>query len=509
MSSVTVHYVPRILTPGVTPGIDQVDSPSKQWADMMDHWRLIEDLMGGTLSMREAGTLWLPLEPKEQVKQYNRRLSRAILFNGLRDAINKITSKPFTKETTTKGKLPVQLENMPFDIDRKGSTITSFAKKLTFDAAKYGLSHFYVDFPSTSGKQTLGDETFGNVRPYFTHVSAVQVIGHKSVMSDSGERLLTQVRVKETFEEAVGEFAVEEVSRIRVFEPGLVRTYEKRSKDRNYIPVGEREITIGGKRANFIPFVTVYFNETGFMTARPPYEDLAWLNLAHWQSNADHRNYLRFVRIGTMFGKGFSPAEIDKGIVISPNGLVTSTNENASLEYVEHKGTAYDAGKDDLAHLEQLMETLGTQPLLEGSAKSSATGKMIDENERSSQGQSWIRNVENALEEGFLIAHKYVKADVDPEFAVDVYNDFNISMTGRDDVSTLLEMRDPTNPQISHETLISELIRRAVLSDDVNAGVELERIAKETLVLAGGGGDNNPDDTIVDDEVETDAVVGE
>ena len=39
--------------------------------------------------------------------------------------------------------------------------------------------------------------------------------------------------------------------------------------------------------------------------------DLAWLNLAHWQSASDQRHILHVARVPFLFGRGLSEGEID------------------------------------------------------------------------------------------------------------------------------------------------------------------------------------------------------
>ena len=63
----------------------------------------------------------------------------------------------------------------------------------------------------------------------------------------------------------------------------------------------------------------------GFMTAHPPLMDLAWLNLAHWQSASDQRHILHVARVPILFGRNLTLPE--DGLALGPNRLATGEGE--------------------------------------------------------------------------------------------------------------------------------------------------------------------------------------
>ena len=461
---------------------DAVESPSQDWVDMAARWELPLDLLGGTLRMRAAAQRWLPMEPKETWQGYNIRLSRAVLHDGLSNAINRILSKPFSREVVTKGEVAPQIEAMFNDVDLKGANITQFARQCMRDALIHGKTHFLVEYPKTGGSQTLAAERDGRIRPYFLHTPASTVIAWRSAIDPTtGEEYPVHIRVRDEIQRPLGAYGTERVHRVRVYEPGLYREYQRAVAEREYTLVDETTVLIDGRPMTRIPFVTVYFEHDGFFLSKPPLEPLAWTNLAHWQSSADQRNALRFARIGILLARGFTNEETEKGFTIAPNMAVVTTNPNADLKYVEHTGAAIQAGERDLDHLERLMEIQGVSPLVERSADGTATGKSIDEKTNNSQAQMWVRSLELGLVEGFSWAHAFTKEQMPEDFAIDIFNDFALSVHSDNDISKLIEMRNPMSPQISHATFINEVKRRGTLSDDVDAEKEYEAIQSENL----------------------------
>jgi hypothetical protein len=115
---------------------------------------------------------------------------------------------------------------------------------------------------------------------------------------------------------------------------------------------------------------------TGFMKARPPLIDLAWLNLAHWQSSSDQRHILHVARVPILFARALQVA--DGQMEIGPNRLVSADDPAADLRFVEHSGAAIAAGRQDLVDLEDRMAVLGLDMLRHQPGDVTATARAID-----------------------------------------------------------------------------------------------------------------------------------
>ena len=69
-----------------------------------------------------------------------------------------------------------------------------------------------------------------------------------------------------------------------------------------------------------VPVVECAVDADYAMRARPPLLDLAWLNLAHWQSSSDQRHILHIARVPILFARGMDTAESQ--IDIGPNRII-------------------------------------------------------------------------------------------------------------------------------------------------------------------------------------------
>ena len=445
-----------------------------QYDEMTEKWDMFHDLLGGTFVMRKAERTWLPQEPSEENNAYKNRLARSTLYNAVGNTITRLVSKPYSRAITVRGTVPDKLAKMEDDVDRKGTNLTQFGKEIFTAGVTYGLTHILVDYPETTGEETLQDEKDKELRPVFVHVKPPDLLAWTVARLSNGKRIVTQVRIRE-YRSQVDGYEDEQVEYIRVLRINdwELWRYDKEVKD--YVMEKSGTHTFGR-----VPIYTYNPNPSGFMMAEPPLEDLAHLNIAHWQSLSDQRNILRFARCGILFAKGFQEEEAN-GIVISPTSIVKCTNEQGELKFVEHSGAAIAAGEKDIERLEQRMEVLGLQPLIERTAQSTATGKAIDESRTHTDIQAWIRGEENALVEAFRLAAEWVKTELAEDFSIDVYNEFSIGL-GAADTETLIKLRGAR--EITQTTLLDEMKRRGVLSEAVDVESEIELLDVEALDAA-------------------------
>ena len=458
---------------------DKVDALSIDYERMAEKWELLHALLGGTDAMRAGKEQWLVREPRESPESYRNRLSRSFLYNAYRDTVEKLVSKPFSRPVTVQGFLPERLEAMVSDMDLNGRDLTQFARDVFTSGVTYGCSHILVDFPQFSPTATLADERASGVQPVFVHIKPTQVIGWRSETAENGKQVLTQVRIHEVKVEGNGQYSDKEVDYIRVYTPQDWQLWRRDSEndEDEYTLVDEGVHSFGE-----IPMASYYISRSGVLTANPPLEDLAFMNLAHWQSMSDQRNILRFARVGLLFAAGFSEEEMEEGLTIGPNQLIRSTNADAKVSYVEHNGHAIQSGQEDLDKLEDRMKVLGLQPLMQRSGNQTATGRALDESRTHTAIQAWIRALENTLRQAFEIAAKWVKLELPEDFALDINNDFGLSERATDDIKSLIEMRNTS--QISGETFLREVKRRGLLSENVDIESELEAVESEGPPLA-------------------------
>ena len=387
-----------------------VNSPSLAYQAMKERWALPLALMGGTAMMRAAGKTYLPQEPKESDEAYQVRLHRTILYNMYKRTIQSLKGQAFIKPVVVTN-VPKELEGMEFNFDGTGRSITEVGADLFEDCLVFGLSHGIVDMP-TAGEdiKTLHDFREAGIKPYFSRVSPVSLIGWQENY-DRGYPVLSQMRMVETSieESEIDPWDEVEVHRVRVYYPDRVEIYKSnigQDKTETWELEDVIDYTLG-----FIPVVTAYAEKEAFMTAKPTLEDLAWVNLAHWQSQSDQRNILHIARVPFILASGFPEGELE-GLEIGANRIISTTDKDAKMKFIEHTGSAILAGRNDLIDLERQAGTLGADLVMTKSvARQTATARVIDQSESLSVIQLSLRSIERMLEKAYEIAGQWLGVD--------------------------------------------------------------------------------------------------
>jgi hypothetical protein len=470
------------------------DATTPDYDAMWQRWRLVRDLLGGTLAMRAAQTDWLPKEEKETHPDYLKRLNRSVLYGAFEDTVETLSGKPFIRPVVVSADddLSEQMYALVENTDMTGQNITTFARQAFTSAVSYGLVHILVDYPRTRGDESMAEERTAGYRPWFVMIEAPDLLYWSVDYDQYGRPRLDKIRFREVrpIEDPDDPYRVENQAVIREYTRTDWRVYTETEK-------GEWTVLPGDEGTHTfpdgVPVVTYYTNRSGYMTATPPLEKLAWTNLAHWQSDSDQRNILRFARLGFVFGAGISNADLEaQEFVIAPNRFLHSENPDAKVGYVEHSGKAIESGQRDLERLEERMEVLGLQPLLRRVSQSTATGQAINEGRASCDLQAWVRDLEGALEAAFEMATKWnpqALGELPAGFSVDIFTEF-VVLNNSSDLAGLLQAR--RERVISLPTTIDEIKRRGILSEALSTEDEVEAVESEGMPLDGIEPDDDP-----------------
>lgn len=439
-------------------------------------WDLIMDLNGGTKAMRRAAEKWMPREPGEEPDLYKIRLSRAVLFNNYKDTVDGLADRPFMKPVAIKGELPPRVAKM-FSVKDKGIDLHLFARAALRMAVDYGRAHVLVDYPLLAEGDSRKDEIEKGDFP------RLKVLNTPAVFFWDEDEItgeLREIRWREKCTKKVGEYGDRCYDVIWRMTTTMWQRWERPEQPKDE----EKDFVLesfGDNQLGMIPIVTLSLGESSF-DSEPPLLDLAYVNLAHWQSLSDQRNALRFARLGILFGSGFTKEDLAAQVTLGPSQMIRSTNELAKLEFVEHSGSAMAIGFKDIELLSAQMETLGQQPLIEKSAQQSATGKEIDEARSVGTLQSWVRLCEVFLRQICLTAAKWTKETVAEDVRFDIFSDFGMSRRSGEDQNILNAMRG--RGDLSLPTYLREMRRRGTISELTDIESEVKATESERAALA-------------------------
>lgn len=458
---------------------------SFEWDDMIDNWVQTETLLGGTEAMRAAGRLYLPQHEEETDFNYNERLNTNVLFNVMEMTLDSFVGRPFSEPVQLSDDMPEEIREMTDDIDLQGNNISTFCREWFREGIAKGFAHVLIDMPrlSTEDKEfrTLEDARREGRRPYWTLIKPENLIfaEAKFVNTPFGtHEVYTHVRIRQEIVERQG-FAQTVTEQILVLEPGLFEVWQKVRPVKKKKPEW-RMVESGETGLDFIPLVTYYSNRKSFLLSKPPLDDLAFMNIRHWQSNSDQINVLTVARFPMLAVAG---ATDQSGTMmrIGPRQLLGTKDANGRFYYVEHTGASINAGKEDLDKLEEQMGSYGAEFLKRKPGNETATGRALDSAEAMSPLQDmtvrFIDSMNNALKfTGAWINQPQVGTAL-------ITTDFGPEEIEEADTGFLARLREKRD--ISRLAVIEEAKRRGIISEDYDPEADLRQLELEVELLEG------------------------
>ena len=485
----------------------EVGIPSPEYDEMAASWDLPDALLGGSRAMRNQR--WLPKNPGESHRQWIERARRTVLFNAYRDALRTAQSRPFSRPVSIDftAQKPPQLSRFLTRTDAEGNDLTSFERRVAFDAYHRGVAHVLVDMPPQNPARTLADD--GHTGPYQCLISAVDLIGWNEGRDAYYNKFLEEIRFVERRWEDNGQYGQAVMEFVRVIridgtwelwrpvaeDHKQTRRSQKYSEDPNSDTEPRRlsatawmleDSGVSTYRGDQIPLDTFYANRTGFMTGRPAFEELAWVNLQHYQRDSGLNQILSVLDCPILFKKGFDEtiddlADGSSQVVAGPNSSVSAEAEHADMKYVEHSGSAVGKSMEQISKLEDRMERYGLRPLQMRVQSATATGQAISENRASSDVQEWAIAQKQSLERRLQIAGRWVGLELTTDdFEVNLFTDFDaVSASSTADFESLKDIWKEGG--LTDEALLLEAKRRAMVSPAFDPIVEAEeaRAAKD------------------------------
>ena len=418
------------------------DSPFNRTAavlNMMKGWEIMKAVSRGTEYLRENSEAFLPLEPREDYTAYLSRVNRAVFSpytqRLVRAAAGLIMRKPIALEGD-----PYWREVFARDVDGCGSDLDEFARRLVICSLTYGHANVLIDFPAPTEIRSLAEERALGRRPYWVEVDPYDVYGWR-LDREAAYGTLTQVRIHEQAIVPDGKFGEKVYDQIRVIYPGRYEIYRQRNEQK---PLGHgfaeplnnstdyELIDSGTYSLNQIPLVTTYSNKVDTLVSRPPLLDVAYLNLAHFQRQADLIHSLHIASQPMLVLEGWD--DQTKDMAVSVNYAI-ATQPGNKVYYVEPASSAFEAQSNEIRELQQQMATLGISTLSQQKfVAESADARRLDRVDTNSMLSMVSMDLEQTLQGAFNLAASYLQLEP-PE--VKISRDFDIDRLIGQDITAL------------------------------------------------------------------------
>lgn len=447
------------------------NSISADFTALKAKMKIIDDLLGGTQKMRQAGQTYLYKMKMEEEESYKNRLGRSTLYPALRETLSQMLGRVFFNPINVEN-VHKQIEPLFDDIDLEGNNLDVFASRWFYASLAYGVSYCLVDFMRIENARSLAEEKAQNARPYLVHIKPQQVLGFKTAKI-RGKTAFTQFRYKESVTEDDGEFGTKQVDYIYVYEIGRVRKYKETESGAEL--VADMQITAQNVPLAFVPIVPFITKPTDVWgMGEPPLMELAYLNIKHWQSQSDQDNILNIARVPLL--AIFSDTEI-RSLEIGASAI--SLPKESTMQFIEHSGSSIDAGLTSLKELEDQMKTAGAK-LLTKTALAMTDSQAKDEaGKEISQLRYYANKFEDALDLAFEYIGHWLGIGVDEVGTSQISGNIDNDLDPNASMATIIQLRNAG--VISNHSTFEEAKRRGLLSDSAKWEDEQARLQAEGL----------------------------
>ena len=261
-----------------------VHLPTAEMVELTKKTKIIDDLLGGTATMRKAAQTYLFQMEMEEPDSYRKRLERSTRYPALSETLSQMTGRVFFNPIDV-ADVTETVQALFDDVDLVGNNLDVFASRWFYSALAYGCSFALIDFTRVEAVKSRAEEKALNARPYWVHIKPHQVLGIKTARVN-GKQAITQFRyvVNEQVED--GEFGVKTVKHVYVYEIGKVRKFSEAEGEFRF--ESELQLTAQNRPLDFVPVVPFITKRNELTHAiEPPLMELAYLNVKHWQKQID------------------------------------------------------------------------------------------------------------------------------------------------------------------------------------------------------------------------------
>ena len=457
-------------------------------AMMVPYWDEVSAILEGKNAIEEGRETYLPKFPDETDKDYDFRLKVGKFTNIYRDTVEGLATKPFQDEisliSSTSSEIPEEVRKFVEDVDGCGNNLTTFAALTFFNGINYALDWIFVDYPTVENPYsvTMAEAKEKNIKPYWRHILAKNVLEVKTTMIGSKE-VITYFRCQEP---GFGDERIKVREFMKNYNTGLIdwflweEFYDQTDHKSKFVLVDSGTMSI-----DFIPMVpfTTGRRDGKSFKFYPAMKDAADLQITLYQ-NESALEYIKILACYPMLatdgikpkmGPDGKPAKVGVGPGRVLYGVAMDNGMGGTWKYVEPNANSLEFLQKNIDKTKNDLRELGRQPLTALSTQLTTVTTSIAAGKAKSAVTAWALGLKDAIENALLITMKWMNKDYEPE--VNVYTGFDNVL---DDGSELEELgKAKERGDISLETYWEELKRRKVLSPEFNVDRERKRLLED------------------------------
>ncbi|MCF0055523.1 DUF4055 domain-containing protein [Dyadobacter sp. CY356] len=323
----------------------QPDDKHSEYKEFEPVWKLCRDASTGQRAIHKGGVAYLPKLEDQTTIQYEAYKRRALFYNATGRTVEGMKGLVFRKKPVLV--VPKAMEPWLEDVTMTGISFIGVAKKNTEEVIKVGRYGLLVDYPQSPNidqgiKLTINDAALLDIRPYIAPYTTECILNWRNARVGS-KTVLMDVFLYEAIE---GDKKDEYQIRQLTLENGFYEQVIWKKGENGWSSVRVTPLKFG-ETMKWIPFWFSAAEESDGSIQNSPIEDLAYVNISHYQNSADLENGAHVSGLPTPYITGLDATENPK--LALGTGTAWILPENATAGFVQ-------VGSEGFASLEKLMD---------------------------------------------------------------------------------------------------------------------------------------------------------
>jgi hypothetical protein len=264
------------------------DDKHEEYVTFEPVWKMCRDASTGQRAIHKGGVAYLPQLEGQTTPQYASYKHRALYYNATGRTVEAMKGLTFRKKSVLI--VPDKMKDWLDDITMTGISFNGLAKKNMEEVIKVGRYGLLVDYPQApdtaeGAELTINDAELLDVRPYISPYTAECILNWRNARVGS-KTILMDVFLMEAIEnDPNSKYQIRQLTLESGFYEQVVWKQAEKGWDITRITP-----LMNGKTLNWIPFWFSAAEESDGSVQNPPIEDLAYVNISHYQNSADLEN---------------------------------------------------------------------------------------------------------------------------------------------------------------------------------------------------------------------------
>lgn len=436
------------------------------------------DVLGGTETLRDKSTTYLPKFPLESDDDYKVRCDTATMVNATSKTLEAFCGLVCQNDITLNDDVSDEIKTICENFDNKGNHLNVVVRD-AFERSFAGCCVILVESPSTKAN-SAGDQKRLGLQPYAVLYDAHDVINWDYRVNEVSRKTeLTLIVLRERKSVQSGMFLREVRTQYLVYwldENSKVKwqRWEEQKKENSNetecVAITEPAVI---EKQTEIPAALI-----GKLKDKPPLRDLAYKNLEHAQMYSDYKSIVHKTCVPIPYTTGVSGEEFGKTVKIGGSMIHLPASEN-TIGFAEVTGASIDKVKNAIDDIKQDMAMLGLAMLAAQPTKGdvTATQTMLDSIQETSALQVRANQLKDAIERAFGFMAKFLGGGDDKGGTIKLGANWNQMILSESELTLLNNMVSDGNYPL--EFLLQKLQEAGKLPEDKTAKDAMELIEKE------------------------------